>query len=93
MAKRDVEEQNLLALEKAVRNMLSASRGKKPEEIFNNPDALADYIADAYRVLRSLEPNDKERFLAICEQLVSKYSKRDIAIFVKLQIGATAVEA
>ncbi|HIJ98522.1 TPA: hypothetical protein H1005_01090 [archaeon] len=93
MVLREVDEANSAALEKAVRNLLSSSRGKKPEEIFNNLDALADYVADAYFVVRSLEPNDQLRFLEICEILATKFSKRDIATVVKTQVSAQLIEA
>ncbi len=93
MVLREVADANSAALEKAVRNLLSSSRGKKPEEILNNPDALADYVADAYFVLRSLEPNDQLRFLEICEILAAKFSKRDVANVVKAQVSAQMIEA
>mgnify|MGYP001600032435 CR=1 FL=1 len=57
MVMRDVDEANTVVLEKAVRNLLSSSRGKKPEEILNNPDALsgAEMLACNYRIVLKVE--------------------------------------
>ena len=64
-----MEDSNLPVIERAVRNLLSSSRGKRPEDILNNSDALAEYIADAYLVVKALEPYNNQRFLQICEIL------------------------
>ena len=93
MALGDMDEANTVVLEKAVRNMLSNSRGKKPEEILNNPDALADYISDAYLVVRALAPNDNVSLQVIFSVLSIKNSKRDIATYIKTQIGPRMIEA
>ena len=87
MVLRDVEEANYVALERAVRNMLSSSRGKKPEDVLSNPDALADYIADAYIVVRALSPDDNLRFLEICEILSMKTGKSSAAAYIRTQFG------
>lgn len=93
MVLREWDEENLMALEKAVRNMLSTSRGKRPEEILNNQEALADYISDAYFVIRAIEPTNRQRFLSICEILSAKYNKRDISACFKKQLGAQMIDA
>ena len=93
MALGDMDEANTVVLEKAVRNMLSNSRAKKPEEILNNPDALADYISDAYLVVRALAPNDNVSLQVIFSVLSIKNSKRDIATYIKTQIGPRMIEA
>ena len=93
MVPREVDEENLVAVEKAVRNLLSSSRGKRPEDILNNPDALADYFADAYLVVRSIEPDDNARFLQICHILSTKTGRSAVAAHVKSQFGARMIEA
>ena len=75
------------ALEKAVRSLLSSSRGKKSEDIFANPDLLADYIADAYLVVRALESDNNFRFLQICQILSTKTGRSSVSAYIKTQLG------
>ncbi len=93
MVLREMEDTSSFVLERAVRNMLSSSRGKRPEDILNNSDALAEYIADAYFVVRALESNNNQRFLQICQILSTRFSKREVANYVKLQTSTKMVEA
>ena len=83
-----VEPDNV-ALEKAVRALLSSSRGKKAEDILNNPDALADYIADAWGVVSALSPDDHYRLLQICEILSAKHGRSSASGYIKTQISGS----
>ncbi len=88
-----MDDQNSAAVERAVRNLLSSSRGKRPEDILSNSDALADYVADAFLLVKSLEQNNNARFLQICQMLAVKSSKYEVSSIVKRHTSARMVEA
>ncbi len=86
MVIREMVELENPALEKTVRALLSSSRGKKAEDILNNPDALADYIADAWSVVSALSPDDSFRLLQLCEILSTKHGRSSTSSYIKTQI-------
>lgn len=88
-----MDDTNSVALERAVRNLLSSSRGKRPEDILSNHDALADYVADAFLLVKALEPNNNMRFLQICQILSTKTSKFEISSNVKKQTSVRMIAA
>ena len=88
-----MDDSNSIAVERAVRNLLSSSRGKRPEDVLSNSDALSDYVADAFLLVKSLEPNDNARFLQICQILAVKTSKFEISTTVKRHTSPRMIEA